>query len=63
MALVIAIDMTVAVLLVHTSRSYTLTGTGGWALELQGMYFACALAVAFLGAGRFCFGSASGRWN
>jgi putative oxidoreductase len=62
-ALVIAINMTVAVLLVHTSQFFTLTKTGGWALELQAMYFISALSVALLGAGRFSLGGASGKWN
>jgi putative oxidoreductase len=62
-AVVIAINMTVAVLLVHTSQFFTLTKTGGWALELQGMYFACALTVALVGAGRFSIGGARGKWN
>jgi len=57
-AVVIAINMTVAVLLVHTSQFFTLAKSGGWALELQGMYFFCALAVALLGAGRFSIGGA-----
>jgi putative oxidoreductase len=62
-ALVIAINMTVAVLLAHTSQFFTLTGTGGWALELQGMYFISALTVALLGAGRISIGGAAGKWN
>jgi len=62
-ALVIAINMTVAVLLVHTSQFFTLAKTGGWALELQAMYFISALAVALLGAGRFSLGGALGKWN
>jgi putative oxidoreductase len=62
-ALVIAINMTVAVLLVHTSQFFTLTKTGGWALELQAFYFISALAVALLGAGRFSLGGESGKWN
>ena len=62
-AVVIAINMTVAVLLVHTSQFFTLAKSGGWALELQGMYFFCALAVALLGAGRFSIGRDDGKWN
>jgi putative oxidoreductase len=62
-AIVIAINMTVAVLLVHTSQFFTLAKSGGWALELQGMYFFCALAVALLGAGRFSIGGADGKLN
>ena len=62
-ALVVAVNMIVAVLLAHTSQFFTLNGTGGWALELQGMYFAGALAVALLGAGRYSIGGVTGRFN
>jgi putative oxidoreductase len=62
-ALVIAINMAFAVYLVHASQLLTLTKQGGWALELQGMYFLAAVVVALLGAGRFSVGGASGRWN
>jgi putative oxidoreductase len=62
-ALVIAINMVVAVILVHTAQIFTLSNTGGWALELQGMYLVAALAVALLGAGRYSAGGTSGRWN
>lgn len=62
-ALVVAVNMIVALLLVHTSQFLTLNATGGWALELQGMYLMSAIAVALLGAGRFSVGGASGRYN
>jgi putative oxidoreductase len=62
-ALVIAINMIFAVALVHTSQFFTLAKTGGWALELQGMYFFTAVAISLLGAGRYSLGGATGRWN
>jgi putative oxidoreductase len=62
-ALVIAVNMIFAVSLVHTSQLFTLAKTGGWALELQGMYFFTAVAIALLGAGRYSVGGATGRWN
>lgn len=62
-ALVVAGNMVVAVLLVHTAQFFTLSDTGGWALELQGMYFFAALALALLGAGRYSVGGRSGSWN
>lgn len=62
-ALVIAINMVVAVLLAHTSQIWTLSKTGGWALELQAMFLVSALTVALLGAGRYSVGGAGGRWN
>lgn len=62
-ALVVAINMIVAVLLVHTAQFFTMTKSGGWALELQGFYFASAIAVALLGAGRYSVGGITGKWN
>jgi putative oxidoreductase len=62
-ALVVAINMVVALLLAHTSQFFSINGTGGWALELQGMFLAGALAVALLGAGRYSLGGTSGRFN
>jgi putative oxidoreductase len=62
-ALVIAINMIVAVLLVHLGQVFTLNETGGWALELQGLYLVVAIAVALCGAGRYSIGGNFGRWN
>jgi putative oxidoreductase len=62
-ALVVAINMIVALLLVHTSQFFTMSDTGGWALELQGMYLGAAIVIALLGAGRFSVGGAAGRFN
>ena len=62
-ALVVVINMIVALLLVHTKQFFTLSDTGGWALELQGMYFGTAVALALLGAGRYSIGGISGRFN
>lgn len=62
-ALIVAVNMVVALLLVHTSQFFSLNETGGWALELQGMYLGAALAVALLGAGRYSVGGIKGRFN
>jgi putative oxidoreductase len=62
-ALVVAVNMIVALLLVHTKQFFTLNEQGGWALELQGMYLAGAVAVALLGAGRYSIGGRTGRFN
>jgi putative oxidoreductase len=60
--LLVALNMIVAVLLVHTASLLALTpGTGGYALELQALYFIGGLTVALLGAGRFSVGG--GRLN
>jgi putative oxidoreductase len=57
-AVLVAINMLVAIALVHMGELGALNGQGGWALELQGMFLAAAIALALLGPGRF---SANGR--
>ena len=53
-ALVYAFNMLVATLLVHTAQFFTLDpATGGWTLELQGLYFFVALALALIGGGKY----------
>lgn len=62
-ALVVVINMIVAVYLAHSHQLFHLTKTGGWLLELQGLYLFGALAIALLGAGRFSVGGLQGRLN
>jgi putative oxidoreductase len=62
-ALVIGINMIVAIWLVHSSELFGLTKTGGWALELQGLFLISAIVVALLGAGRYSVGGIHGKWN
>jgi len=52
-ALIVALNMVVAILLAHSGEILTLTRSGGWALELQGMFLLNALAVALIGPGRY----------
>lgn len=62
-AWIVVVNMLVAIWLVHMKELGMLGKNGGWALELQGMFLFGALAVAFLGAGRFSLGGNSGRYN
>jgi len=62
-AWIVVINMLVALWLVHTKDLFALGKSGGWALELQGMFLFAAVAVAFLGAGRFSVGGTGGRYN
>lgn len=51
-AALIAGNMVVAILLAHRGELTAFTGTGGWALELQGMFLFTAIALALIGPGR-----------
>ena len=44
-ALIVMINMIVAVVLMHIPQFMTLNSSGGWALELQAFYFFSALVV------------------
>jgi putative oxidoreductase len=57
-AAIIAVNMLFAIGLAHSAELLALGASGGWALELQGLYLATAVAVALLGPGRY---SANGR--
>ena len=57
-AALIAVNMLAAIALVHMGQLGQLNDQGGWALELQGMFLATAIALALLGPGRY---SVNGR--
>jgi putative oxidoreductase len=50
--LFIAGNMLFALGLAHRAQIFTLTNTGGWALELQAFFLFAGLAIIFLGSGR-----------
>ena len=52
-AVLIALNMVFAIALAHSGQLFALGQSGGWALELQGMFLFTAVAVALLGPGRF----------
>lgn len=62
-AAVVAINMLFAIWLVHMPELLARNKTGGWAIELQGMFLIAALAVMLLGAGRYSVGGANARLN
>jgi putative oxidoreductase len=55
-ALLVVVNMAVAIALMHAGDIATLSRSGGWAIELQALFLALALAVALLGPGRLAAG-------
>ena len=62
-ALVVAVNMVAAVALAHRAQLFSLGAQGGYALELQAMFLFAAIALAFLGAGRYSIGGRYGPMN
>lgn len=54
-AALIAVNMIMAIFLAHRAELLALGGSGGWALELQGMFLFGALALMLIGPGRHGF--------
>lgn len=52
-AFLIFINMLFAFFLMHRPELFMLDKTGGWALELQGMFLFAALALVFMNPGRY----------
>ncbi len=52
-AALVAFNMLVAFALAHMGQLGQLNEQGGWALELQGMFLATAVAIALIGPGRY----------
>ena len=52
-ALVIVVNMLFAIGLAHMNDLFAIGKTGGWALELQGMFLFTAIAIALIGPGRY----------
>lgn len=54
-AVLIVLNMLFAIGLAHSNEIFALSSHGGWKLELQGFYLFTAVAVFFLGPGKYAF--------
>jgi putative oxidoreductase len=62
-AALIAFNMLVAIWLAHTGQLLAAGKGGGWALDLPGLYFFGAVAIALLGPGRYSLSRGKGRFD
>ena len=51
--LILAFNCLVAALMVHSADIFSLNATGGWGVELLGLYAFGALALVFTGGGKY----------
>ena len=54
-AVLLIVNMLVAIGLAHGNDLFSLSNQGGWALELQGFYLFGAVAIVLFGSGRYAF--------
>lgn len=59
-AFLIAMDMLMAILIVHSADVLKMSEFGGWMLELNGLYLFGALAIMFFGSGKFAITKGKG---
>jgi putative oxidoreductase len=59
-ALAVAINMAAAIGLEAWHLALVVNRGGGWGLELEAFYLLCAIAIFFLGAGRYRVGRSKG---
>lgn len=57
---VLALNMLIASLLVHSSQFYDVNQLGGWMLELNALYFFGGVAIMFLGSGHIAVSKGRG---
>ena len=62
-AVIVAMNMAVALVVGHWGHIFQVEPHGGLLLEVQFMFLFAASAVALLGAGRWSLGGPEGRWN
>lgn len=61
-SIILALNMLIAILMAHASDVFSLNQYGGWAIELQGLYLFGAIAIIFLGAGKYAI-STNSKWD
>jgi len=58
-ALIFAFNMLVALFIAHSDSIFALSRSGGWAVELIGLYFFGSLSLFFTGAGKYAVSTKS----
>lgn len=62
-ALVVAFNMLMSILIAHRDIMFVRNDFGGWMIELNIFYMMTAIAVFFIGAGRYSISSGKGKWD
>ncbi|MFO7933423.1 MAG: DoxX family protein [Bacteroidales bacterium] len=61
-SLLVFANMLVIIFIAHPGDIFSLSGSGAWELELQGLYLLGSLALFFTGGGKYALSSGN-RWD
>ncbi len=62
-ALVVAFNMLASILIAHLDIVFARNNFGGWMIELNVFYMMTAIAVFFMGAGKYSISKGRGKWE
>jgi putative oxidoreductase len=62
-ALVVAFNMLLSIVIAHRDIAFARNDFGGWMIELNIFYMMTALAVFFLGSGKYSLSRGRGKWD
>jgi putative oxidoreductase len=62
-AIVVAINMFLSVLIAHPDIIFSVNEYGGWMIETNMLYLLTAVALIFLGSGKYSLSKGIGKWD
>jgi putative oxidoreductase len=62
-AAIIAFNMLMSVVIAHRDIAFKINDYGGWMIELNVIYLLSAVAIIFLGAGKYSLSRGQGKWD
>ncbi|CAN5151539.1 DoxX family protein [soil metagenome] len=62
-ALILAFNMLMSILLVHSDIIFSINDFGGWMVETNMLYLMTAMVIFFLGAGKYSITGGKGKWD
>lgn len=62
-AAIVAFNMLMSVVIAHRDIAFKLNDFGGWMIELNMLYMLSAIAIVFLGSGKYSLSRGVGKWD
>jgi putative oxidoreductase len=62
-AAIVTFNMLMSVVIAHRDIAFKLNDFGGWMIELNVLYMLSAIAILFLGSGKYSLSRGVGKWD